>query len=32
MSGIEGPKKRIVNRQLCHFFRANHNRAAVAKD
>jgi catalase len=33
MSGIEGPKKDlIVNRQLCHFFRANPNLGtAVAK-
>lgn len=33
MSGIEGPKKElIVNRQLCHFFRANANLGmAVAK-
>jgi len=33
MSGIEGPKKEeIVNRQLCHFFRANpHLGAAIAK-
>ena len=33
MSGIEGPKKEeIVNRQLCHFFRANPQLgAAIAK-
>ena len=33
MSGIEGPKKDlIINRQLCHFFRANPNLGtAVAK-
>jgi catalase len=33
MSGIEGPKKdTIINRQLCHFFRADaHLGAAVAK-
>lgn len=34
MSGIEGPKKeQIVNRQLCHWFRADINLGmAVAKD
>ena len=33
MSGIEGPKKElIINRQLCHFFRADHRLGtAVAK-
>lgn len=33
MSGIDGPKKdEIINRQLCHFFRANENLGmAVAK-